>query len=385
MKKMKRFMLLIMAALLALMVSCFSVSAFPEEAEKIQITADAESIDKFGNLVLDMPASEMESRGIEIGDMVEVTVNGMTFDMPVIANFNDVDSGYCFCRFAINPDSNEDSVSIGIYEGNFAEKAELDTEEGSIPDPVLVGITLEEKGGYNDQLKLHTLVRSEKREDYPNLDDAEYANFREITTTGMGKHALYRSSSPVNPEINRNLEADAASEDAGIKAFMNMADSEEGMQAYKGFDETYYSRQEIICLDMLADYYSEDFKKSLAEGITFLTEHEGPFLVHCNEGKDRAGFASAVLEAFMGASADEIVSDYMVTYYNYYGVEPGTDMYTMLADANIRKTLPSAFDMETLEDPNLSEKAEAYLKSIGLTDEKLQILREKLGKDYNLE
>ena len=41
--------------------------------------------------------------------------------------------------------------------------------------------------------------------------------------------------------------------------------------------------------------------------------------------------------------------------------------------------------MESLDEPDLSEKAEAYLKSIGLTDETVEILREKLGKDYNLD
>ena len=66
-------------------------------------------------------------------------------------------------------------------------------------------------------------------------------------------------------------------------------------------------------------------------------------------------------------------------------LEPGTDLYTKIADANIRKILPSAFHMESLDEPDLSEKAEAYLKSIGLTDEKIEILREKLGKDYNLD
>lgn len=396
MKQMNRFAFFIKMALLALMISCFSVSAFPEEEEKPKITANIQMIDKFGNVVLDVQASEMVRKGIEIGDMAEVTIKGMGYNMPVVANFNDVDLGSYFCRLVIKPDLGEDYVVLGINMGNFAKKAGIsdkdlmkaDPDDKRIlqgtGDPSSVVITLKEKDGYDDQLQLHQLRRSENREDYPDLNDAEYANFREITTTGMGKHALYRSSSPVNPEMNRNLEADAASADAGIKTFMNMADSEEVLYCYDGYDKSYYSSQAIICLDMVVDYQSKDFEKSLADGFTFLTEHEGPFLIHCNEGKDRAGFGAAVLEAFMGASADEIVSDYMVTYYNYYGVEPGTEMYTKIADANIKKILPSAFQMESLDEPDLSEKAEAYLKSIGLTDETVEILREKLGKDYNL-
>lgn len=45
---------------------------------------------------------------------------------------------------------------------------------------------------------------------YPDLSDEQFANFRAITTTGIGAGKLYRSSSPVNPETNRNLIADRA-------------------------------------------------------------------------------------------------------------------------------------------------------------------------------
>ena len=225
MNKMNRFALLIKTVLLALVIGCFSVSAFPEETENARITANIQMIDKFGNAILDVPASEVEKKGIEIGDLAVVAVNGRDYDMPVVANFSDVDLGSYLCRLVIKPDAGEDYVVLGINMGNFAKKAGIgandvakaDPDDKRVLNPSTVVITLKEEDGYDDQLKLHQLKRSEKREDYPNLNDAEYANFREITTTGMGKHALYRSSSPVNPEMNRNLEADAASADAGIK------------------------------------------------------------------------------------------------------------------------------------------------------------------------
>jgi len=51
----------------------------------------------------------------------------------------------------------------------------------------------------------------------------------------------------------------------------------------------------------------------------FIIANDGPYLIHCTEGKDRAGFVSAVLEALMGADLQEIVADYMKSYENYYG------------------------------------------------------------------
>ena len=136
----------------------------------------------------------------------------------------------------------------------------------------------------------------------------------------MGKNALYRSSSPINDEIGRNTYADKAAEAAGVRTFMNLANDEATAKGYEGFDSTYYSKQNVVYLNLGVDFTAADFKTGLATGLRYFTTHEGPYLVHCTEGKDRAGFVSALLECYMGAAYDEVVADYMVTYYNYYGV-----------------------------------------------------------------
>ena len=59
---------------------------------------------------------------------------------------------------------------------------------------------------------------------------------------------------------------------------------------------------------------TEDFAKGIVSGLTFLSEQEPPYLVHCTEGKDRAGFTTMVLEALMDASKEEIIADYMTSY-----------------------------------------------------------------------
>ena len=35
-----------------------------------------------------------------------------------------------------------------------------------------------------------------------------------------------------------------------------------------------------------------------------MASHEGPYLIHCTEGKDRTGFVSALLECLIGAGAE---------------------------------------------------------------------------------
>ncbi len=78
----------------------------------------------------------------------------------------------------------------------------------------------------------------------------------------------------------------------------------------------------------------------------------------------------AILECLTGATEEEVVADYMTTYSNYYGVEPGTEQYAIVANNNIRKSLCTAFGLETLDGADLKAYTEAYLAGIGLsTDE----------------
>ncbi len=361
----------------------------------VSVTAEGTSatvteIQKYGNLVLSMKGSELLSQGYAYGDIVTVTLNGQELEMPVGSNYSDVDQGSMICRVVIKPDTNEDTIILAINMGDLAtttaiaEKEKIEADPGyvwhySVEEPVTVSFAMKEQGGYYDQWVMHQLVRSENREDYPDLTDEAYANFRAVTTSGIGAGKLYRSSSPVNPEINRNHQADAAAEKAGVKTFVNLADAEETMKGYEGFADSYYSKQNYICLNLGVDFSSEEFRHGLAEGLRFIAKGEAPFLVHCNEGKDRAGFVSAVIEALMGASADEITADYMVTFFNYYGVQPGTEQYDIIASSNIQKSLAAAFGMENLSSGNLQESCVSYLESIGLTADEIAGVQAKLA------
>ena len=113
--------------------------------------------------------------------------------------------------------------------------------------------------------------------------------------------------------------------------------------------------------------------------MRFFAEHPGVYVVHCTEGKDRAGFVSALLECFMGAGFDEIVADYMRSFYNYYGITPDDARYALVMNSNIVKTLCMAFGVNDLKTADLSACATAYLKSCGLEDETLAALKKNLS------
>ena len=267
--------------------------------------------------------------------------------------------------------------------GNFAS-----TYNVSIGDKVIFSML--EKEGYLSEYLLHQLKRTNERNDY--ASDSIFANFRSIATTGIKPGLLYRSSSPVNNEIGRAAYANGLAEAVGINTMINLSDSEEDIKAYfeaEGFNSDYYKSLydagKVITLNMGVDISGEDFGQKLVQGLRFLINNDGPYLIHCNEGKDRAGFVSAVLEALMGATYDEIVADYMTTYENYYGVEKGSDQYKAIADSNIVASLTTVvcrLEKGTdISNVDLALAAEEYLKGIGMTSDEIAALKGKLSAE----
>lgn len=349
---------------------------------------------KYGNVYTDCEAKNLvKDLEIEWGDTATVKFLNQTLTLPVVPNYSYVDSG----KPAIIMTKNEKGyptgyVSLAINMGNFAQTYGLATkvtENGEwhwvandgVTYPVEVTIELAEKEGYMLEYMIHDLQRTNNREDYSDLTDEEFANFREITTSGIGDNRLYRTSSPINPELGRNTYADAAIKKAGVNVIMNLADSAATAAAYEGFAESYYAGQKVIYLNLGVDFAAKDFQEGLANGLRFFAENPGVYAVHCTEGKDRAGFVSALLECLTGATYDEVLADYMKTYENYYGVEKGTAKYDAIVSSNIVKTLQNAFGVEDLSAANLADEAAEYMAEIGLTANEIDALKANLTKD----
>ena len=217
------------------------------------------------------------------------------------------------------------------------------------------------------------------RADYPNLTDEEFANFRMVKTSGIAPGKLFRSSSPISTWGNRNIIADNAIRNAGVRTIINLADSDTGMSEHKGYAGSYYSQQKIIGLNLRMKYKSSDFRRRLARGIHFMAVNEPPYLVHCSLGKDRAGFVCAVIECLAGATWPEVAGDYMVSFYNYFGIAPGSTEYDFVVRNEILRFLSENFGAANLLAVNLAEYAEKYLREIGVSQEDIDTLRRKLG------
>ena len=357
----------------------------PATSEVIKATADIFDIAKYGNLILKISGEEFLGKGFEHGDIVEITIAGQSWEAPICSNYSDVDNGSLVLRAS----APEDAVVLAINMGDFAttagiaEKTKIDEDPGYrwdylIESPVQVEITLKQENGYREQWLIRQLVRTDERADYAHLSDEAFANFRVIDTTGMGEGKLYRSSSPINPALGRSTYADKAAQAAGIVTVINLADAS---NTYEGTENYYYNTCKVTYLNLGNDFLSETFLSSLANGMRFIINGNGPYLIHCNEGKDRAGFVSSLLECFMGATLDEVIDDYMETYYNYYGVEKGNEKYDTIVNNNLIKVLNTTFKVTDIHKADLVAEAEAYLtEDVGLTADEVSTLKAKLGK-----
>ena len=352
-------------------------------AQPIQITTTIYEIAKHGNLILYMYGSDLYGKGFGHGDIVEIAIGEKKWDVPLCTSYSDVDNGEAVLRAT----GETDGVVLAINMGDFAttagiaQKSAIEEEPGYrwdylMKSPVEITITMKEEDGYREQWLIRQLVRTNERADYSHLSDEAFANFRVIETTGMGKGALYRSSSPINPDLGRNTYADKAAENAGILTVVNLADPS---NTYEGTENTYYNTCKVTYVNLGMDFLSEATLNGLAEGMRFIINNNGPYLIHCNEGKDRAGFVSALLECLMGATLDEVIDDYMVTYYNYYGVEEGTEKYDAIVKNNLIKVLNTTFKVDDVYKADLAAEAAAFLiEDAGLTADEVAALRGKL-------
>lgn len=357
-----------------------------EDQPSLTTAFDLENITETGDVVLPLSMSDMLTT-FSYGDTVSVSFLGQTLDLRLHMSTSRVEEGTT-ALYA----TQDQGMTLTIKAGDFAttygiaaktvepdETVSWQYAEG-VDGPVQVEITLKEKYVRPPFPDInHGLKYKNNREDYPQLTDEEFANFRVVSTTGMGENVLYRTSSPVDSRRTRSPYADAALREARVTVIMNLSDNEENLVAYEGYDQTYYSTVTHVAHRLGLSFEGDSFKSGLADGLRLFAQNPGTYAVHCIEGKDRTGFTIALLECLMGASTDEVIDDYMVTFYNYFGVTPEDEVYNEIVQDNITAQLKRAFEIDSLDDADLVQEAEEYILSTGITPDELEQLKKNLG------
>jgi len=147
----------------------------------------------------------------------------------------------------------------------------------------------------------------------------------------------------------------------------------------RAFFMDYYAKApfEPRHLDLFARYFAA------------LSEIDGPVLIHCTAGKDRTGLLAALTHRVLGAHADDVAADFLLTN-RAARVEARAPMIAQALEAQLGKT-PSdvavrAFlgvDADYLEAAFQAIEArhgtaDAYLASLGVDDAAAARLRDRL-------
>ena len=360
---------LLMAALL--LVSC-SDNDKTDEAPLCQ--GIISSYNEFGAAMLNLKEADMTKAGFTLGDVISITVDDKEIVMPYYDGFYTRNAEYLCVAYPTYPSVCFTANNVGLPES-------LRGLEGHA-----VTIRMKEKGGCLDVQKALSMKYANNREDYPDHTDAEFANARAVSAGNIAYGVLHRCSSPFCNDINRASYVSQYLEREQVQTVLNLADTEENMQAY---DMPPYSRSlwdggNVILCPLKADPTADDYNNRLIAALKELPSHPAPYVVHCMEGKDRTGYVCALLEGLCGATYDEIVADYLITYANYYQITPeqNPELCNTLVSLRLNTCLmyyAGVTDEALLPDVDYAKAFSDYLLTHGMTPQQLDALVQALG------
>ncbi len=372
--------------MLSMMAIVFFTAVFTRQYQAVETeggpspAADCPIIHEteFGGAYIEMTIDEFNALGYAYGDSLDVVFsNGYELnDIPYYNGFYAQTGDFLMVAYPGYP-----YIKACIMNGgDLWETAGL--EEG-----MTASITLNTEGEYLKIQKARDIYYEDDREKYES--DEVFANFRSISGGELKGDTIYRSASPCDNQHNRAPYADALMKDAGVQFILDLSDTDEKIRGYmedKTFNSPYFAqlykdgRVDPIGLNM--NYGSQEFKEKIAAGLTKMAQQEGPYLIHCTEGKDRTGFVCMLIEALAGADYEEIEKDYMITYYNYYGIDRQTDpeRYDVIVENMLDPMILSMageqeIDVTAVE---LDEYAEDFLKEGGMDDDMIDRLKKNI-------
>ena len=368
-------LLLILVGLLTLATSC---SDDDEGNKEPTITGKITSYNEFGAAMLDFTEADMTEAGFTLGDVISITVDDIVLIMPYYDGYYTRNGEYLCVAYPTYP-------SICFTANNIGLPEELTGLEGHT-----VVIKMVEKGGRLDVQTALSMSYTLDRKDYPDFTDEQFANARTSKGGRLASGVLHRSSSPFCDDINRAYYVSEYMESEKVMTVLNLADTEEKMKSY---DMPPYSRQlweegNVILCPLKADPTADDFNKRLIAALKELPSRPAPYIVHCMEGKDRTGYVCALLEGLCGATYEEIVDDYLITYNNFFHLNPGNspELCNTLVSLRLNTCLmyyAGVSDEAQLPNVDYAKAFSAYLLSHGMNHQQLDALIQVLTTPWN--
>ena len=220
--------------------------------------------------------------------------------------------------------------------------------------------------------------------------DAAGGNFRNVYAGRIGRNNLFRSQHPGNGTW-RALRANQLAEENGIRTVLNLSDSKTKLEKYLNkyivgssyYYKTLYKRGRVFTAGLSLTHKSPSYRHQVAAAFRFMTKNKGPYLVHCEVGRDRTGLVILLLESLMGVPYEYMVNDYAQTYLNTTYDSPATAKQK--AASHVNSELMYISGQKSITDwskVNLNRYAVLYLKMGGMTDSEISLLRKNLSVSY---
>ena len=387
MKKISGIKILVLALLILSLCACQkkkeesnpSIADYPIEHEM-----------EYGGVYIKIAIDDFNALGFSFGDSIDLTFdNGRKLEDIPYYNGYYVDAGeplligypgYEYIKATINYGQDlwdEFSLKVPANVEGLWKKAVLEERNTAT-------ITLHEKGKYLPIQEASDIHYFDERERYDS--DAMFANFRSMNLGKLKRDVIYRSASPCDNQHNRAPYVDALIKEAGVKTILDLADNEVKIEKYIARDDfaspyflSLYENDQVIPIALNMNYLSDDFGMKIVQGFNLMAAKEGPYLIHCTEGKDRTGFVAMLIEALAKASYEEIEADYMKTYANYYRIDKSNDKekYQIILERNLDGMIAFMVNDAGIDFKNcdLSIYAENYLQRCGMSEEQIQALK----------
>lgn len=347
-----------MALVLALCLLC-AVCASAEAFKPVK--AIVKGMDEYEDIMLDLKQIDLE-----YGDSVDIYFSG-GYAFKALPYYPDF---YGKKDSAILTDHFDDICVAGIGCG-------LNLVAGIKPGETAT-ITLEQKGRYRAEFEAYNIRDAKYKAD--GQTDEAFCNAREVTAGNIRPGRLYRGSSPFDQDFGRVGLMGSYIVAHDIRAVLDLADTPEKLAASEGLPDhtaAMLAQGRAIACPIGVDYMEPEAMRFIGEGLVRLMQLEGPWLIHCSLGRDRTGVICAVLEALCGATYDEIVQDYMVSYDWLHGIDMNPEsLQYRLFKLRIDELTAEIFgtEVEALPGIDLRQAASDYLMQCGMTEDQIDRL-----------
>lgn len=219
---------------------------------------------------------------------------------------------------------------------------------------------------------------------------ASKGNFRNVKTGKIGRNNLYRSQHPANGS-KRAVYANLLAKNNKVRVIINLSDSKSQLKKYfkkynlgtNCFYRRVYNAGRVYAAHMSETHNGSTYRKKVAKSLRFMSKNKGPYLIHCQVGRDRTGFVIMLLECLMGGSYDYMVQDYAKSLVNVnkYSTKKARTKAISAINSELHY-LTGKSKKTNWRKINLANYAVKYLKKGGMSTKEITALKKNLSISY---